>query len=462
MKTIHHTTMQKHGDLLTPVSIFYKLQGQQKCLLESSFVHETKGKYSFIAMNPVQEIIGHQTYTTIRYTKENRSERFEMDALRYLEQVFPKIDVPLPFPFYGGAIGYLSFDSVQTHLSTQDDELNMPDAHFLVYDTVIVYEHRTNLLHLVAFGLNGESIETLDDRLQNVYAQLEYDVPIPSQPENTLQFVPQIPKETFIQQVERAQQLLKTENMQQIVLSQRLIADMTGDAFSFYRHLRAANPSPYMFYIDFGPYLVVGASPESLVHTTGTQVRTNPIAGTRPRGKTAEEDLIIQQSLRTDEKELTEHDMLVALSEQDLQKVCDARTITTPIYKKIEMYEHVMHLVSEVHGTLRAGCSSVDALKTCFPAGTVSGSPRQKAMQLLQALEPQKRGVYAGGIGYFSFNHDLNFAIAIRSLVIRNEKAYLQVGAGIIEQSIPEKEYEETLHKAQSLLNQQNQQAIHQ
>src|SRR5699024_8748461 len=241
---------------------------------------------------------------------------------------------------------------------------------------------------------------------------------------------------------------------------QRMIAEMNGDAFSFYRNLRVANPSPYMFYIDFGPYTIVGASPESLVQTTGDEVITNPIAGTRPRGKTTLEDEAISKDLLSDEKEIIEHEMLVELSKADLKNICDHTSIHVPIYKQIEKYEHVLHIVSEVHGVLKEKVSSLDALIACLPAGTVSGSPRERAMQIINTIEERKRGVYAGGIGYISFNHDINLAIAIRSLVIKDEKAYLQVGAGIVAPSIPEKEYEETLHKARSLTNINNVQQV--
>lgn len=447
--------IKKQGDLYTPIQLLYALDGERKFLLESSFTHETKGKYSFIGANPIQQVIGQKGKTTVTNFCNHDTEQYEMDALTYMQTNFPKIECDLPFPFYGGAIGYVGYDFAHTLYDLEariDDALNMPDVHLMVYDTIIVYEHRTEMIYLIALGLNGESEEQLTKRLQVMSQQVKTKEPITETPICDLHFQPEIPKAQFIEQIEKAQQLLQTEQLQQIVLSQRFVANMTGDAISFYRNLRTMNPSPYMFYIDFEDYTLVGASPESLIETNGRQVRTNPIAGTRPRGTNEREDTLIQEALLSDEKELLEHDMLVALSKEDLQEICSLESITTPVHKKLERYEYVMHLVSEVHGRLKEQQTSFDAFKACFPAGTVSGSPRKQAMASIQSLEQKKRGVYAGAIGYINANHDMNFAIAIRTLVIQEDKAYAQVGAGIVAQSIPAKEYEETLHKARSLI----------
>lgn len=455
--------IKKHGDMLTPVSIFDKLPGDKKFLLESSFVHETKGKYSFIGANPIQEIIGNDRETTVYHIKDKKEEKYAVGTLNYLQTSFPKVDVEIPFPFYGGAVGYVSYDSVRAFMDIGDplqDELQMPDIHFMVYDTVIVYEHRTETVHIISFAFDDETEDDLQIQIEAIARRLDEPSTMAYTPESHLQFAPQQSKAQFIEKVEKAQQMMQEENIEQIVLSQRMIANMNGDAFSFYRNLRVANPSPYMFYIDFGAYTIVGASPESLVQTTGRHVITNPIAGTRPRGKTMAEDKAISEELLADEKEIIEHEMLVNLSKADLEKICKASTIDVPIYKQIEKYEHVLHIVSEVHGELLDDITSMDALIACLPAGTVSGSPRERAMQIINEIETEKRGVYAGGIGYIAFNHDINLAIAIRSLIIKDEKAYLQAGAGIVAPSIPEKEYEETLHKARSLTNINNVQQV--
>lgn len=227
---------------------------------------------------------------------------------------------------------------------------------------------------------------------------------------------------------------------------------MDSDPFQFYRKLRNANPSPYMFYIDFDEYVLLGASPESLIKTIGSQVITNPIAGTRPRGNTQLEDSYYEKELLEDEKELAEHRMLVDLSRNDIGRVCEPGSITIPKYMVIEKYQHVMHIVSEVKGMMKPEFTGIDALKVCLPAGTVSGAPKIRAMQIINELEKQKRGVYAGAIGYINVNGNMDFALAIRTLVIKDGVAYLQAGAGIVHDSIPENEYIETLNKAKSLL----------
>ena len=455
-KNVLYKVVKKHGDTLTPVSIFNILDGDKMFLLESSFIHETKGKYSFIGVNPIQEITGQKNVTTVHHFKSNEQERFEKNTLIYMKEDLPKIEVQLPFPFFGGAVGYVSYDAVHAFVDIKgqaEDQLQMPDSHFLIYDTVIIYEHRTETAHLVTFALQNENEAELIERLRNLSKQLDQEHSLPPYPKSDLQFKPQQSKEYFMKQVETAKKRMEAENIEQVVLSQRMEAKLDQDPFSIYRNLRIANPSPYMFYIDFGPYIVTGASPESLVQTTGNKVVTNPIAGTRPRGKNDADDKRLSEELLQDEKELIEHDLLVELSKQDLQSICLLDSIHLPVYKQIEKYEHVLHIVSEVHGVLKEKVDSIDALRACLPAGTVSGSPRQEAMQIIHDIEKVKRGVYAGGIGYIGFNRDINLAIAIRSLIIKEDKAYLQVGAGIVKQSIPEKEYEETLHKSRSLTN---------
>src|SRR5699024_10405868 len=298
-------------------------------------------------------------------------------------------------------------------------------------------------------------------------------IPSPDPDINPVYFKALLTKSSFMEKVNQAKNHITNNDATQIVLSQRMIADFDEDPFSFYRYLRSANPSPYMFYIDYSDYLIIGSSPESLIQTNGDQVITNPIAGTRPRGASATEDKRLEQELLNDRKEIDEHkmrvdiskgnsvtiykkeiaeyEMLVDLSKGDFAPICKQESITAPVYKQVMHYEHVMHIVSEVHGQLKVGKTCFDALIACLPAGTVSGAPKVRAMQIINELEEVKRGFYAGGIGYIDFNHDMNIAIAIRSILIKDQKAYLQVGAGIVADSVPEKEYEETLHKAKSL-----------
>ena len=451
-----YKTIQKNADTLTPVGIFKRLKGEKKFLLESSFQHETKGKYSYIGANPYEEIIGNSKETKVINVKTKEETVYQVATLDYLKQHLPKIKTDIPLPFTGGAIGYVAYDAIrELHPIGKelDDSLHMPDYHFMLYQTIIVYEHRTEKAHIITMNINNESDEALDARLQTIKEQLSEQMTIPDPETFPITFKPQISEATFIENVKRAQHYIEKGEAAQIVLSQKMEADITGDPFTINRELRTSNPSPYMFYIDFSDYLIIGASPESLVQTTNDQVVTNPIAGTRPRGATVAEDDELQQELLTDKKETNEHDMLVELSKDDLALICDTSSIHVPVYQDVVKYEHVMHIVSEVHGTLKENSSSIDALIACLPAGTVSGSPKVRSMQIINEIETERRGFYAGGIGYISFNHDINLAISIRSLVIKNNRAYLQTGAGIVTDSDPKKEFLETLHKAKSLTN---------
>ena len=453
---INYKLIQRNADTLTPVGIFKRLKGEKKFLLESSFQHETKGKYSYIGANPYQEIVGYGNQTKVTDLITNEEKTINQNVIDYLKENLPKFDCDLPLPFTGGAIGYVAYDAIRqfTDLGEElTDGANMPDYHFMMYHTIIIYEHRTEKAHILTINLDDSTEKDLEERLLQTSNQLDRQITIPDPENNDVIFKAQISKKKFIDNVKKAKKHIANNEAEQIVLSQRMIAELNGDPFSFYRELRTANPSPYMFYIDFTDYLIIGASPESLVQTSGDQVVTNPIAGTRPRGISITEDEALEKELLSDQKELLEHDMLVELSKTDLSTVCEKASIHVPVYKDIIKYEHVMHIVSEVHGLLKENKTSLDALIACLPAGTVSGSPKERAMQIINEIETERRGVYAGGIGYISFNHDINLAIAIRSLVIKDNKAYLQTGAGIVADSVPEKEYVETLHKAKSLTN---------
>ncbi|WP_346023693.1 anthranilate synthase component I family protein [Alkalibacterium indicireducens] len=267
-----------------------------------------------------------------------------------------------------------------------------------------------------------------------------------------LTFTASVDKDEFMRRVVKAKQYIVDGDIFQVVLSQRMQAEFDVDAFTFYRKLRVANPSPYMFYVDFDQYTVLGASPESLIKVTGRQIVTNPIAGTRPRGKTEEEDQAYAADLLSDEKEQAEHKMLVDLSRNDLGRVSEIGSISLDTFMTVERFQHVMHIVSEVSGTLAEGLSGLDALITTLPAGTVSGAPKIRAMQIVNELEDYQRGVYSGSVGYINVNGDLDLALAIRTMVVKDKKAYVQAGAGIVYDSDPESEYQETLNKAKSLL----------
>lgn len=452
-KNVNFKMKKLNGDVLTPIAVFLRLEGAKKFLLESSLKHSEQGRYSFIGVNPVLEVIGEGNQVKVVSTGIKEETGLPLDIL---QEVLPKLDIDLPFPYYGGAIGYVGYDAIRQYaeIGTElKDEIGMPDVHFMVYEDTIVFDHLAQSIYILAIDLDGErSEEKLEERLTELDEQIsrvEQDESLSHCPIN---FVPQMEKDEFIQKIEVAQEYVINGEVEQIVLSQRMIGEVGADPFHFYRVLRNSNPSPYMFYVDFGEYVVLGASPESFIKTNGRLVSTNPIAGTRPRGQTPDEDIALAADLLADEKELSEHRMLVELSCEDMSSICLEDSIEIKKHMKIEHYRHVMHIVSEVEGTLSHDKTGMDALISCLPAGTVSGAPKVRAMQIINELEDVKRGVYAGAIGYVNANGDVDFALAIRSLVIKGKCAYLQAGAGIVAESVPNREYMETINKARALL----------
>src|SRR5690625_3423925 len=452
---IPYKIRKKNADTLTPIIIFNRLSGKKRFLLESTVHHDKKGKFSFIGTDPYQEIMGSGQETIDTHHEKQTKITVKQNPLDYLKKQLPKLNLDLPLPFYGGAIGYIGYDAIRSYEDIGEDlpdDINMPDIHFMLFKNIIVFDHKKEEIYLIATNPDGETEDMLEKRLEALNRKLaEPKSEQPSQ-QQQLQFQTEISKESFLKKVQQAKNHILKDEVLQVVLSQRMKAKMHGEAFSFYRMLRKSNPSPYMSYIDFESYILLGASPESLIHSKGKHVITNPIAGTRPRGKNHTEDEALTRELLADKKEIAEHRMLIDLSKRDLGKVCETDSITVPTYMEIEKYQHVMHIVSEVKGKLKKDHTSFDALISCLPAGTVSGSPRLRAMQIINELEEKKRGVYAGGIGYINFNHDINIALAIRSLVIKDNYAYLQTGAGIVYDSTPENEYAETMHKAKSLM----------
>ncbi|HEY4552683.1 MAG TPA: anthranilate synthase component I [Bacillaceae bacterium] len=446
-----------NGDVLTPITVFLRLEGEKKFLLESSLKHSEQGRYSFIGVNPIKEIIGEGGKTKVVLpTGEVASDKVRR-ALDILKEAVPPMDLGLPFPYCGGAVGFIGYDAIRQYRDIGrglPDEIGMPDVHFMVYQDTIVFDHLAQAVYILAVDLDGcRDDKQLENRVRELEKQMLRTDADEALEECQIHFGPELEKDEFIRRISEAKGYVLSGELEQIVLSQRMKGEISTNPFHFYRKLRNSNPSPYMFYVDFGEYVVLGASPESFVKTSGKRVMTNPIAGTRPRGRTAEEDAALAAGLLEDEKELSEHRMLVDLSCDDFSRVCEPGTISVVDYMKIERYRHVMHIVSEVEGTLREDCTGIDALIECLPAGTVSGAPKVRAMQVINDLEDVKRGVYAGAIGYVNANGDTDFALAIRSLVVKNRQAYLQAGAGIVADSIPEREYMETINKAKGLLN---------
>ena len=448
------------GDTLTPISIYQRLSGKKKFLLESSLKHEDSGRYSIIGCDPSFELIG-KGFETVILEGDKREVRKER-ALDVVKELLPENKTILPnhLPVSAGAFGYVGYDNIRQYENIgpeAKDDIGIPDVHLMFFEDLVIFDHLEQKVFFVASPLKDTTTEQelrfrLQIRKQEVTTPYKEDLP----EVKLTPFQASISKEQFIEKVNKAKEYILEGDIFQVVPSQRMTAKIEGSPFSYYRKLRIKNQSPYMYFFDFGDYAVLGSSPESLIKAVDGTVITNPIAGTRPRGATIEEDINLEHELQLDEKELAEHKMLVDLARNDVGKVSEFGSISVDKYIKVEKYKHVMHLVSEVSGDLKQDYTCVDALVSCLPAGTVSGAPKIRAMQIINELEGTKRGVYSGAVGYFSKNGNMDFALAIRTMVIKDKTAYIQAGAGIVHDSVPEKEYEETIHKLKLFLEEQH------
>jgi anthranilate synthase component I len=454
-KQVAYTIVEEiEGDTLTPIAIYQKISGEKKFLLESSLKHEKTGRFSFIGADPVYEIKGFRGNVTVRGLTGEETVKSEK-IIDVVKDYLPKMEAIPGIPFIGGAVGYIGYDIIRDYEKIgpeNDDPLQMPEAHLLIFNEVIVYDHLKERVYIVGIPVSGIHEDELKKRLQKRKMELRKEME--HRPDHTFElseFKSNLSKQEFEQMVLKAKKDIEAGDIFQVVLSRRLEANITGNPFTFYRKLRVNNPSPYMYYLDYGDYSIAGASPESLVKARGTEIMTNPIAGTRPRGRSEVEDVELERELLSDEKELAEHRMLVDLGRNDLGRICKIGTIKLDKFMNVERYQHVMHIVSEVSGELEEGYTALEGLASCLPAGTVSGAPKIRAMQIINELENVKRGVYSGAIGYFSACGNMDFALAIRTMVIKDSKAYIQAGAGIVYDSDPTKEFEETSHKLRAL-----------
>ncbi len=454
------------ADLLTPVSAFLKIaeHSDYAFLLESVEGGEHVGRYSFLGKDPFLILRGKNGQTVIEKAGvTSEAEKPFIDTLRDLMNSFQSPFVPGLPRFTGGAVGYLGYDTAAWFEPTvaRDDAgtAERDDAGFMLFDTVLAFDHVQHRILLIANArISGD--EELRSLYQFACAKIAF---LEGELERALSLkraaggeavalVSNLSQDTFESIVKRAKEYIAAGDIYQVVLSQRFEAEVAVDAFTVYRALRHVNPSPYMFFIRMGDRSIVGSSPEMLVRVEGRHAVTHPIAGTRPRGKTDEEDVRLAEELKRSEKEKAEHVMLVDLGRNDIGRVCDYGTVRVPTYMALERYSHVMHLVSVVEGQLADGRDRLDALVSCFPAGTVSGAPKVRAMQIINELEPSRRGLYAGAVGYLDFAGNLDFCIAIRSILLEGGKVYIQAGAGIVADSNPTAEYEETKDKARAMI----------
>jgi anthranilate synthase component 1 len=463
------------ADLLTPVSAFLKIaeHSDYSFLFESVEGGERVARYSFLGKDPflvLRQRAGRTIMDRSGVTTES-SEPF-IPALRRLMAEFQSPFVPGLPRFTGGAVGFISYDAspvfepalleawaAASWADGKTGEEPEDEAGFMLFDTVLAFDHVKHRILIIANArvTADEDLRALYQfacaKIQFLERELERGL---SQPEPQTQPAPTVrsnmTRERYEDGVRTIKEHIAAGDIYQAVLSQRFEADVKADPFTVYRALRHVNPSPYMYFTRMGGLSIVGSSPEMLVRVEGRHVETHPIAGTRPRGGGDEEDLRLGEELKRNEKERAEHVMLVDLGRNDLGRVCEFGTVRVPQYMTLERYSHVMHLVSRVDGTLAEDRDHLDALVACFPAGTVSGAPKIRAMEILAELEPTRRDIYAGAVGYIDFAGNLDFCIAIRTITIRNGRARIQAGAGIVADSNPAAEYEETRDKARAVL----------
>ncbi|HID98495.1 MAG TPA: anthranilate synthase component I [Thermodesulfobacteriaceae bacterium] len=454
-------------DYDTPVSLFSKLgRNKYSFLLESLEGGEKWGRYSFIGLKPFL-VFGSKGNKVFKETDHGR-ESFEVEnplaTLREIMQGFSPAEVPGLPRFYGGAVGFLGYDAVR-FIEKLPDETTDPagfnDAVFMFPELLMVYDslkHSLKIINCVQIDPSGDheslyraATVAVQDVVEHIKKGIDYPEPArESEPVTRLE--PEVPREKFEAMVRRAKEYIRAGDIIQVVLSQRFSGRNNIPTFNLYRALRRINPSPYLYYLRLDDEVLIGSSPEILVRLTNGRIEVRPIAGTRPRGKTRQEDLELEKDLLADPKEKAEHLMLLDLGRNDVGRVARIGTVKVEDMMTIERYSHVMHIVTGVYGKLRQGLDMFDVFKACFPAGTVSGAPKIRAMEIIEELEDHRRGPYAGAVGYFGFSGNMDLAITIRTLCQKKDRLYLQAGAGIVADSDPSREWEETLNKGKALM----------
>ena len=454
------------SDFDTPLSAFLKVdQGEFSYLLESVEGGEHMARFSFLGSSPsmVFQSKGHEITLTESGKERKYTARVSpLKEIKNIMQRFKFVDVAGLPRFCGGLVGYIGYDAVRFIEEIPDDNpetFEVPDIQLVLTDTILIFDHVDHKIKVVSNAIiNGEASEEYDQackKIDNLINRLEGSFNVPVQKKVAVQgknVESNFSKEEFYKAVEIAKEYIRSGDIIQVVLSQRLKRETDVQPFSIYRALRSINPSPYMYYLKFGEYRIIGSSPEILVRCEDDVVEVRPIAGTRKRGKNKEDDQRLERELLDDPKEKAEHIMLVDLGRNDIGRVCEYSSVETREVMRIERYSHVMHIVSDVVGKLRKGLDVFDVIDATFPAGTVTGAPKVRAMELVDELEKTRRGPYAGSVGYISFSGNIDLCITIRTIVMKDKTAYIQAGAGIVLDSEPEKEYKETFNKAMALI----------
>ncbi len=454
-------------DFDTPVSLFAKVaDGDYSFLLESLEGGERWGRYSFIGIRPIEivRIKGHEVRVEGR---KGTAQKDVKDPLTYLQDMFRNkkaCELPGLPRFSGGAVGYLGYDMVRFIERLPEnlpDTAGFHDAVMMFPEVVLCVDNLKQSLKII-FNVETslwdapekayeQATAVMEGIVRRIRTGLDYPEPLLTGSDFT-RLSPEVSKERFQEAVKRAKEYIRAGDIIQVVLSQRFSGTSSIPPFELYRAVRRINPSPYLFYLKLGDEVLVGSSPEILVRLTGDLIELRPIAGTRPRGQTPEEDLALERELLSDPKEKAEHVMLVDLGRNDVGKVAEMGSVKVTDFMVIERYSHVMHIVSNVVGRLRKGADMFDVFRACFPAGTVSGAPKIRAMEIIEELEHARRGPYAGAVGYFGYNGSMDLAIAIRTLCQKGQRLFLQAGAGIVADSDPEREWQETINKGMALM----------
>ncbi|WP_374555243.1 anthranilate synthase component I [Aquitalea pelogenes] len=456
-------TLELFADLDTPLSVYLKLANQPySYLLESVVGGERFGRYSFIGLPATTRLRVNEHKVQVEYG-DKVIEQYEGDPLAFIESFQQRFSAPpvegLP-RFTGGLVGYFGYDTiryVEKRLANtrKPDPIGTPDILLMVSEEIAVVDNLSGKLYLIVYADPAvpNALAKAESRLAQLRARLRepQDIPL-SLPSQISKAVSEYGQEEFKQAVEKCKRYIVDGDIMQVVLAQRMQMPYADSPLTLYRALRSLNPSPYMFFYHFDDFHVVGSSPEILVRREQETVTVRPIAGTRVRGKNREEDEALAEELLADPKEIAEHVMLMDLGRNDVGRVANTGSVNITDNMVIERYSHVMHIVSSVEGSVKPDVSNIDILKATFPAGTLSGAPKVRAMEIIDEFEPTKRGVYGGAVGYLGFNGDMDLAIAIRTAVIKNKMLYVQSGAGIVADSVPESEWQETQNKARAVI----------
>jgi anthranilate synthase component 1 len=459
------------ADLETPVGAFLKVaRGDYAFLLESVQGGEKWGRYTFLGSEPAIVLRGRGgrlDLTRPGRSVEVRSVKSPLEGLRDEMRRFRAYQSPDLPRFFGGAVGFLAYDIVRyferlpTHAR---DELGTPDLYLMLTDTVLIFDNVRQTLKIVAnvaledHPSTGAAYRAATAKIDELTARLDAPAKVPRLESaanlngDTVSLVSNQSREGYMAMVEAAKKYIAAGDVIQVVPSQRFEAPLTSHPFNLYRSLRTINPSPYMFYLRLDDHTLVGASPEVMVRVEGREITLRPIAGTRRRGATEAEDRALERELLADPKERAEHVMLVDLGRNDVGRVAETGSVEVTELMTVERYSHVMHIVSNVRGRLREGCDAYDAFRATFPQGTVSGAPKIRAMEIIDELEPVRRGVYAGAVGYFSYTGNTDTAIALRTILVKNGRVYIQAGGGVVADSDPGAEYEESVNKARAVM----------